>query len=548
MIEIPDEALAEKFARVLPHLDERARRLVLGAEARMLGYGGIRRVARAAGVDEDTVSRGAREIEAGAEVTGRVRAAGGGRKGMPEKDPEIVSALLSLVEPDERGDPESPLRWTTKSLRRLAGELTARGHPVGPDTVAALLRGEGFTLQGVSRILEGVRHPDRDAQFRYINGQVAERIAAGLPVISVDTKKKEVLGLYAVPGREWHPKRHPAPVRSHDFPEKDAVKAVPYGIYDVAANAGWVSVGCDGDTAAFAVATLRRWWRAEGAARYPDATQLLITADAGGSNGYRVRAWKKHLSDLAAETGLTITVCHFPPGTSKWNKIEHRLFSYLSINLRGRPITSHEVLISTIGATTTATGLTVHAELDPGAYPTGEQIHDKIMEQLPVTDHSWHGEWNYDIRPAAPVKAPPPPDPLFGRFEPGDKHPAWLAHPSLTSLEPPAWAALLERYTAHLAEHPATTMPARGGPTTWAGTRKLSPADRLLAAVLTLRWRVPRAVLARQFGVGVATLSQAVHQATADLDQLGHHVPRGGLTAPTADQLAAIAGHELTSG
>lgn len=340
---------------------------------------------------------------------------------------------------------------------------------MGADTVAGLLRGEGFTLQGVSRTLEGVRHPDRDAQFRYVGERVTEA------VVSVDTKKKEVLGLYAVPGREWHPKRHPVPVRSHDFPEKDAAKAVPYGIYDVAANAGWVSVGCDGDTAAFAVATLRRWWRAEGAARYPDAKQLLITADAGGSNGYRVRAWKKHLSDLPAETGLIITVCHFPPGTSKWNKIEHRLFSYLSINLRGRPITSHEMLVSTIGAATTATGLTARAELDPGAYPTGEQIHDKIMEQLPVTGHGWHGEWNYDVRPAAPVKAPPPPDPLFGRFEPGDKHPAWLAHPSLTGLEAPAWADLLERYTAHLAEHPATTMPAHGGPTTRAGSPRSSP-------------------------------------------------------------------------
>ena len=545
MIEVPDEALAEKFARVLPHLDERARRLVLGAEARMLGYGGIRRVARLAGVDEDTVARGAREIEAGAEVTGRVRAAGGGRKSTVEKDPEILPVLLSLVEPDERGDPESPLRWTTKSLRKLAGELTARGHRVGADTVAALLRGEGFTLQGVSRTLEGVRHPDRDAQFRYINEQAGQRVAAGLPVVSVDTKKKEVLGRYAVPGREWHPKRSPVEVRSHDFPEKDAAKAVPYGIYDVAANAGWVSVGTDGDTAAFAVATLRRWWLAEGAARYPDATRLLITADAGGANGYRVRAWKKHLSDLAAETGLIITVCHFPPGTSKWNKIEHRLFSYLSINLRGRPITSHEVLVSTIGATTTAAGLSVHAELDPGAYPTGEQVHEKVMVQLPVTRHTWHGEWNYDIHPAPAPTEPTPPDRVFGRFEPGDKAPAWLAHPSLTGLEPPAWRDLVARYTAYLDAHPATAMPGSGKPTMWTGTRKLSPTDRLLAGVLTRRWRVPRAVLARLLGVTVHTLTSTIRQAGYDLDQLGHTVPRAAITATTAQQLAAIAGHEL---
>jgi hypothetical protein len=460
-------------------------------------------------------------------------------------DPHLVGALLGLVEPTERGDPESALRWTTKSLRTLAAELSRQGHQVGADTVARLLKAQGFALQGVSRTLEGVRHPDRDAQFRYINQQAGDRIAAGLPVISVDTKKKEVLGEYAVPGREWHPKRSPVPVRSHDYPEKNAAKAVPYGIYDLAANAGWVSVGVDGDTAAFAVATLRRWWRAEGATRYPGAKELLITADAGGANGYRVRAWKKHLSDLAAETGLVITVCHFPPGTSKWNKIEHRLFSSLSINLRGRPITSHEVLVSTIGATTTATGLAVHAELDPGAYPTGEQVHDKVVKQLPVTGHAWHGEWNYDIRPARAPTAPPPVDPVFGRFEPGDKAPAWLAHPSLTGLEPPAWRELTARYTAYLDQHPATAIPNGSKPAVWTGTRKLSPADRLLAAVLTRRWRAPRAVLARLFGVAVPTLAPAIRQAAHDLDQLGHTVPRAGLTVTTAQQLAALAGHEL---
>ncbi len=546
MTEVSDEALAQKLGRILPLLDERQRRLVLGAEALMLGYGGIRRVARAAMVDEDTVSRGAREIEDGVEPSGPVRAVGGGRKSVAENDPEIIPELLSLVEPDERGDPESPLRWTTKSLRKLAAELSARGHRVGPDTVAGLLKSEGFTLQGVSRTLEGMRHPDRDTRFRYINTLAGERIAAGEPVVSVDTKKKEVLGEYAVIGREWHPKGQPVPARSHDFPDKDAAKAVPYGIYDLAANAGWVSVGCDGDTAAFAVASLRRWWRAEGAARHPDATRLLITADAGGANGYRVRAWKKHLAAFAADTGLTVTVCHFPPGTSKWNKIEHRLFSYVSINMRGRPITSHEVLVSTIGATTTATGLTVHAELDAGAYPTGEQVHDKVMKQLPVERHAWHGEWDYDIRPAAPPVEPEPLNPIHGRFEPGDKHPGWLTHPSLTGLEASAWARLLERYAAYLTEHPATTMPDSGKPTVWTGTRKLSPADQLLAAVLTLRWRVPRPVLAHQLGVVVATISSAIRQTTADLEQLGHHVPRGGITVKSADQLAAIAGHEPT--
>jgi hypothetical protein len=544
VIEVSDEALAGKFVRVMPHLDERQRRLVLGAEALMLGYGGIRGAARAAGVDEDTVSRGAREVEDGAQASERVRAVGGGRKSIAKKDPGIVAALLALVEPDERGDPESPLRWTTKSLRKLAAELAACSHGVGPDTVAALLREQGFTLQGVSRVLEGVRHPDRDAQFRYINTLAGERIAAGEPVVSVDAKKKEALGEYAVIGREWHPKGRAVPVRSHDFPEKNAAKAVPYGIYDLAANTGWVSVGCDGDTAEFAVAVLRRWWRAEGEARYPGATRLLVTADAGGANGYRVRAWKKHLAAFAAEQGLTVTVCHFPPGTSKWNKIEHRLFSYVSINLRGRPVTSYEVLISVIGATTTATGLRVHAELDAGAYPTGEQVHDKVMKQLPVDRHEWHGEWNYDIRPAAPPVEPAPLDPVFGRFERGDKHPGWLTHPSVTGIEAPAFAGLLERYTAHLTAHPASAMPDSGKPTVWTGTRKLSPTDRLLATVITLRWRVPRPVLARLFGVVVMTVSSAIRQTTADLTELGITIPKGAMAVKTADQLASIAGHK----
>ncbi|ORT46706.1 transposase, partial [Frankia sp. KB5] len=343
MERINEVVLAEKFAVLLPHLDERQRRLVLGADARAFGHGGIRLVARAAGVSVDTVSRGVAELGAGAASTGRVRAPGGGRKALREKDPELVAALLALVEPDQRGAPESPLRWTVKSTRRLAEQLTARGHPVGADTVGGLLRAEGFSLQGTSRTTEGARHPDRDDQFRYINERVKEFTAGGQPVVSVDTKKKEVLGDYAVAGREWHRKGQPVRVRAHDFPEKGAQKAVPYGVYDLAADTGWVSVGCDGDTAAFAVATLRRWWDGEGRHRYPTATRLLITADVGGANGYRVRAWKKELADLARTTGLQITVCHFPPGTSKWNKIEHRLFSRISTNWRGRPLTSHEV-------------------------------------------------------------------------------------------------------------------------------------------------------------------------------------------------------------
>ncbi|MEV7239597.1 ISAzo13 family transposase, partial [Streptomyces sp. NPDC051020] len=425
--------MAAQLCKLLPHLDERQRRLVLGAAAGVLGRGGIRVVARAAGVAESTVSRGAGELDRGLELSGRVRAAGAGRKRLVDADPGLIPALLALVEPDQRGDPESPLRWTVKSTRNLAAELTGQGHRVGHDTVAALLKAEGFSLQGTSRTTEGARHPDRNAQFHYINDQVSEFTAAGAPVVSVDTKKKEVLGNYAVAGREWHRAGQPVRVRAHDFPEKGAQKAVPYGIYDLNADAGWVSVGCDGDTAAFAVTTLRRWWNGEGRHRYPGARRLLITADAGGSNGYRVRAWKKHLADFARAANLEVTVCHFPPGTSKWNKIEHRLFSRISTNWRGRPLTSHEVVVNTIGATTTRTGLSVHAEFDPGTYPTGLTVPDAVMDSLPLTEHEWHGKWNYTLRPEPPaaVAAPRSED----RTQPEDRAPSWLHHPVICGME-----------------------------------------------------------------------------------------------------------------
>jgi Rhodopirellula transposase DDE domain len=361
-------------------------------------------MARVVGVAESTVARGARELVVGGQAPGRVRAPGAGRKRLRDRDPGLVSALLALVEPDQRGDSQSPLRWTTKSTRNLAAELTRQGHPVGADTVAVLLRAEGFSLQATCRTTEGARHPDRDAQFRYINDRVKEFTADGQPVISVDTKKKEVLGQYAVGGREWHRAGQPVRVRTHDFPDKDAPKAVPYGIYDLTADAGWVSVGCDGDTAAFAVATLRRWWQGEGRGRYPQATRLLICADAGGANGYRVRAWKQGLAGFAHATGLEVMVCHFPPGTSKWNTIEHQLFSRISSNWRGRPLTSHEVVVNTIGATTTRTGLTVHAEYDPGSYPTGITVSDEAMAALPLVAHDWHGTWNYTLRSEPPSR------------------------------------------------------------------------------------------------------------------------------------------------
>jgi transposase len=426
---VTGEMLAAKYGALLPHLDERQRRLYLGSEARALGHGGIRLVAGAAGVREGTVSAGVAELESGEEPLGRARRAGGGRRRLAETDPGLVPALLALVQPEERGDPVSPLRWTTKSTRGLAGELTRQGHPVSADTVDKLLHEQGFSLQGNAKTIEGRQHPDRDAQFRYINERARAFQDAGDPVISVDAKKKEQVGNYASSGRAWRPKGDPVQVRDHDFPEPGEGKAIPYGIYDLAANAGWVSVGTDRNTAQFAVESIRRWWNARGRIDYPAARRLLITADAGGANGYRTRAWKAGLAGLAAGTGLEITCCHFPPGTSKWNKIEHRLFSHITMNWRGRPLTSHQVVVSSIAATTTRTGLTVHAELDPGSYPDGVKISDQQLAALPVTGHHWHGDWNYTLHPQAP--AAPPPRPAASQPRPA---PGWLCHPALTGM------------------------------------------------------------------------------------------------------------------
>ena len=396
-MEVTEEALAAMFAVLGPHLDERQRRLLAGAQARALGRGGIAAVARASGMSRSTVRIGTTEIDQGPEQTGRVRRPGAGRPKATERNPGLLAALDALVEPTARGDPMSPLRWTCKSTRKLADELTAQGHPVSARTVAELLVDMGYSLQATSKQTEGAQHPDRDGQFRYVNEQATAHLGAGQPVISVDTKKKEVLGNLANKGREWQPKGDPVRVDVHDFPDPKVGKAIPYGVYDLGADAGWVSVGDDHDTAAFAVATIRRWWDMVGSQAYPQATRLLITADAGGSNGYRSRLWKVELGKLAAETGLAVTVCHFPPGTSKWNRIEHRLFSQISMNWRGRPLVSHEVIVDLIGATTTRTGLKVRAELDRGAYPTGVKVSDAELATVPLTRHDWHGEWNYTI-------------------------------------------------------------------------------------------------------------------------------------------------------
>src|SRR5262245_61973036 len=397
------DQLALRFEVLLPHLNERQRRLLLGAEARLLGHGGVRAVARVAGVSESTVREGVFELEEGQDPfpDGRARRQGGGRKSAGELDAGLVPALLRLVEPDERGDPESPLRWTTKSLRHLADELTRQGHPVSAPTAGRLLRAAGFSLQATAKTLEGAQHPDRDAQFRYLNQQVKAHQADGEPVISVDTKKREQLGRLPMAGREWRPRGEPVAVEAHSFfysgPEVE--QAIPFGIYDLARNTGWVNVGTDHDTSVFAVESIRRWWRARGQEDYPGASRLLITADAGGSNSYRYRVWKSELAALATQTGLAVTVCHFPPGTSKWNKIEHRLFSHVTLNWRGRPLTSHEVVVKTIATTTTRGGLRVEAALDPGHYPTCVAIGKDRAAALPIQRHAVHGTWHYPLHP-----------------------------------------------------------------------------------------------------------------------------------------------------
>ena len=399
-MQVDEEAMARRFAALSPYLDERQRRLWLGVEAREAGHGGVTAVARATGMSRPTVAKAIRELSEPAESLpqGRVRRAGGGRKPITQTDPQLVSALETLVDPVTRGDPESPLRWTSKSTRTLADTLTAQGHPVSHSTVGDLLHTLGYSLQAAVKTREGNQHPDRDGQFRYLAARVNAFMDAGDPVVSVDTKKKELVGAYKNGGHEWQPTGEPVETNVHDFIGEQG-KAIPYGVYDVAADAGWVSVGTDHDTSSFAAATLRRWWQSMGAPAYPDASRLLICADGGGSNGSRTRLWKVELAALAADTGLEISVCHLPPGTSKWNKIEHRLFSHISMNWRGRPLESHETIVQLIAATTSRSGLKVHAELDQATYPKGVKITDQQMAALPLTRHDFHGDWNYTLHP-----------------------------------------------------------------------------------------------------------------------------------------------------
>ena len=370
------------------------------SEARFLGYGGVSRISRASGLSRKAIAKGIREISKGNAMPGRIRQLGAGRKKITELDPELLASLENLIEPESRGDPESPLRWICKSTRTLAAQLTWKKHPVSHEKVAQLLRDQNYSLQSNRKTEEGEDHPDRDAQFRHINTQVKRALATGMPVISVDTKKKELLGNCENSGKQWLPSKKPVKVNGHDFPSPEISRAYPYGIYDLARNSGFVNVGTDHGTGAFAVASIRVWWRSEGRVLYSDAQRLLITADGGGSNGSRLRLWKLELQKLADESGLSISVCHFPPGTSKWNKVEHRLFSFISSNWRGEPLRDYETIVNLIALTTTVNGLQVTCRLDRRKYPTGRKVTDEEFNRVNLKRNTFHGDWNYTIHPA----------------------------------------------------------------------------------------------------------------------------------------------------
>ena len=396
-----DVLIAARHQALEGILDERQRRLHAAVEAKVLGHGGVKRVSEATGVARGSILAGLKELKDPVNTLpkGRVRRPGGGRKKLVDRDPDLLAALERLVDPAARGDPQSPLRWTCKSLKQLAHELGEQGHRISHVSVGILLKELGYSLQGNRKTLEGTDHPDRDAQFQYIQEKTQQALDAGQPVISVDTKKKELVGNYKNAGQEWRPQGEPEAVQVHDFVDAELGRANPYGVYDLAQNAGWVSVGTDHDTASFAVATIRRWWLGMGQPLYPAAKELMIMADGGGSNGSRVRLWKLELQGLADDLNLPIRVCHFPPGTSKWNKIEHRLFSYISMNWRGRPLVSHEVIVNLIAATTTSKGLKVRAAIDPTPYPKGIKVTDAEFAAIQLDRDDFHGEWNYVISP-----------------------------------------------------------------------------------------------------------------------------------------------------
>lgn len=399
-MDVDEDALEAFFATVTPLLDERQTRVVAGAAARMLGRGGIAAVARSAEMSRSTVVTGTREVDSGdVAPSGRIRRPGGGRKRSIDKDPDLLLELDDLVSPEARGDPMSPLRWTSKSTYTIAAALRAKGFDIGPTLVGELLHEMGYSLQGTSKQKEGSAHADRDAQFRHINATAVAFMSDDQPVVSVDTKKKELVGEYSNGGKEWHEKSSPPRTKVHDFIDPEMGRAIPYGVYDLGGNEGWVSVGNDADTAAFAVATIGQWWAQMGKSRYPEATRLLVCADAGGSNGYRVRAFKVQLANLAEATGLEISVCHYPPGTSKWNQIEHRMFAFITMNWRGRPLTSYRTIVELIANTTTRKGLKIRAAIDEHHYATKVKVSDKELAAVPLTRDQFHGDWNYTVHP-----------------------------------------------------------------------------------------------------------------------------------------------------
>jgi hypothetical protein len=550
--------MGPELERLLPMLDERSRRLVLGAVARAAGDGGAGAVASLTGASWQTVADGAAEVGSGDSAPpGRVRRPGAGRRPLAETDPGLLQALEALVRDSMRGDPVSPLTWTTRSVRHLAAALAAAGHPCSPATAWRTLRRAGYTLQSNSKAAEGRQHPERDAQFRYIAAQASEHVAAGQPVISVDAKKREQVGNYGQDGREWRPQGDPEVVRSHDFPDKDGGHAIPYGIYDEAAGAGFVNVGTDGNTAALAVESVRRWWQLAGRDAYPGATRLLVTADAGGSNGHKNRAWKAGLAALARETGLDVTVCHFPPGTSKWNKIEHRLFCQITLAWRGRPLTSYDVIVSTIGAVTTATGLDVTAVLDENHYPTGVKVSDQDMKDLEDTclnRHDWHGDWNYTLL-AAPRPAPEPEPSPQPRGAPPAPDPAVLDQPALTGLPPGGAAALAAGLAAARgARDEARLRRKRGKDRDRPGPPRRDPPGLRLtyqhlvtAAIILQRFSLPAGAVAEIYGCDRSTLAhrlQPVRQAIADT---ATRIPPAPLTLRTSQDLRDYAAaHGIT--
>jgi hypothetical protein len=530
-------ALRAKFDQILPHFDERRRRLYLASEATAIGHGGITRVAEASGTSTTTIARGIAELGGCPSPTLRIRAPGAGRKRLTDTDSALLPALESLIEPHTRGDPVSPLRWTTLSLRSLSTALTAQGHPVSASTVGHLLHTLGYSLQGTAKTTEGTSHPDRDAQFAHLNATATAFLDDAQPVISVDTKAKEWLGNRDRPGRTWRPAKDAIKVDCHTFTTNDQPMAIPYGIYDIANNTGWVNVGTDHDTAQFAVESIRRWWQHRGQADHPHATRLLITADSGGSNDPRRWTWKTNLAAFARESGLEISVCHLPPGTSKWNKIEHRMFCHITANWRGRPLTSYQLVIETIAATTTKTGLTIEAELDTGSYDLGISVTSAEFHALPITPNAFHGDWNYTLAPIPPrtPQAPPStrwvdPDLTMMLTDPALTGMSRTAFEHLVVVSEPYWDAMAEAAFQRRFHRPRSYRHPQ--------TSSVDHRNRLLAAVLRRRRAVTMTFLAQLLGVKRTNLSIQYQDAKRLLDL--HQVlvaPLPGPAARTLEQL-----------